>query len=258
MTTTINFVVCSKGGDGKTTLTLALYMIFLQAGFSLVLIDADGNNPTLAPWLGDEVPVEVATFSDDLAQVTKIDIIFQQFLTTPDSFTLVDVGANCIEPLLVSFRDAGLEELCQDKNYQVNIFWPIANQVSLPAALSFFDAIPPNARKFLLRNEGLGQPFDFEELDMPEVQAQLTQRGVIQLTIPALAPKVLDHARTNKASFMRVSNDTKLSALNRSRVFRFIEALKKQIIPHFTDVSQTNTTDPDKRPSQKGKGRSSA
>lgn len=224
MTTTttgknIYWIGGSKGGVGKSMLTLATLDYLMGRGERLLLIECDTSNPDTAKAYCEEL--EVVPISLDEADG------WIQFVNTchdnPESTVVVNTAArnNTAVTQYGQTLDTTLEELGR----KLVTLWVINRQRdSLELLKEFHDAIP-NARIHVVRNAYFGDEKKYELYNTSDLRQTIENNGGKSITLPDLADRVADDIYTRRLSLSAAAKTLPLG--NRAELARWRAEVKR-------------------------------
>lgn len=164
----IHFVMQSKGGVGKSVVSLLLSQYLLKSVDNVHLIDIDPSNKTLASYKNLNVEqINIMKDDEEMVDQSKFDGFLQNFLESENSTFLVDTGSGEFLPfnnyLLLMDIPSTIQEFDKNIYIHVPISYGQAEQDSIKCLIKLADNYP-NVSIVVWENEYFGKPtVDFDK-----------------------------------------------------------------------------------------------
>lgn len=235
----IHFVMQSKGGIGKSVVSMLLSQYFLENVDNVTLIDIDPSNKTLASYKNLNVKqIDIMKDDEELVDQSKFDGFLQNFLEYENATFLVDTGSGEFLPFNSYLTMMDIPSVIQD-DFEKNIYIHVpisygqAEDDSKKCLIKLAESYP-TVPIIVWENEYFGKPTtDFSKTKA--FQAIDNIIGVVKITKLNNDTFEKDFSTMIKQgmTFEEVANDTKtfeLLAKNR------LKKIKKDIFSKVDDV----------------------
>ena len=183
---TIYWIGGSKGGVGKSMVTMAVLDLLLEGERRPLLVECDTSNP------------DVCKAYDRLATTELIDLDqadgWIHLVNTCETQRGGTVVVNTAARNNAGVRQYGqtLEGSLEELGSELVVLWVINRQRdSLELLKEFMDAVP-RARIHVVRNAYFGDERKFEVYQGSKVRESVESRGGLSVTFPELADRVAD------------------------------------------------------------------
>jgi hypothetical protein len=209
----------SKGGVGKSLLTMALLDYVNVRGESALLVECDTSNPDVFKSYKDEVATELINLDERDGWIQLVNICDSH----PESTVLVNTAArnNHSVTNYSGTLAGGLAELQRD----LVSLWVINRQRdSLELLKEFMEAIP-DAQVHVVRNGYFGEEKKFELYNGSKTKEMVESKGGKSVTFPELADRVADDLYTKRLSIAAASKTLPLG--NRMELSRWRGEVKR-------------------------------
>jgi MinD-like ATPase involved in chromosome partitioning or flagellar assembly len=176
----------SKGGVGKSMMTLATLDYLLERGEQVFLVECDSSNPDVWKTYGQQIEGETL----DLDEANGWIRLVNSCDAHRDRLVVINTAArnNLAVTQFGRTLDASLDEL----GAELVAFWMINRQRdSVELLMQFMEAMP-NANVHVVRNGHFGEPHQFELYNASKVREAIEKRGGKSVTLPDLADRVAD------------------------------------------------------------------
>lgn len=216
MTKPIYLVGGSKGGVGKSMVTMALIDYLQQRDKKLLLVETDTTNPDV--WMCYRDEVETATL--DLDEVDGWITLINRCESQPDYPVIINTAARNNQG--VSSHGVTLNSTLDDLQRSLVTLWVINRQRdSLELLKPFMEALP-SAVVHIVRNLYFGESSKFELYNHSRLRETLEQAGGQTLNFPDLADRVSDDLFGQRLSIAKAARDLPLG--NRAELNRWRNA----------------------------------
>ena len=211
----------SKGGVGKSIVTMACVDLLQGAGESVLLIESDTSNPDVWKNYKEEVETELI----DLDQADGWIELVNLCESRPESVVLLNTAAR--NNTGVSAYGETLNSTLAELKRQLVTLWVINTQRdSLELLKSYMDAIP-NACIHVVRNEHLGAENKFELYNSSKIRKEVEERGGKSVNFPKLADRVADDLYNKRLSISEAAKELPLG--NRAELLRWRGEVKRSL-----------------------------
>lgn len=203
----------SKGGVGKSMVTMALIDYLQKKDEGVLLVESDTSNPDVWKAYRDEVESHLLNLDEANGWIELVNVIDAAKDKTPVINTAArnNQGVSKYGDTLAST----LGELSRD----LVVLWVINRQRdSLELLKEFSDAIP-DATVHVVRNGYFGEEEAFELYNGSKVRQSVEAKGGKSLTFPNLADRVSDDIYTKRLSLTRAAKELPIG--NRAELRRW-------------------------------------
>jgi hypothetical protein len=219
MAKNIYLVGGSKGGVGKSTVTMAVLDYLTYHGESVVLIESDTTNPDVAKAYKGSVPIELVNLDEADGWIQLVNV----FDSDPDSSFVINTAAR--NNAGVTAYGETLNSTLADLKRKLVTLWVINRQRdSLELLREYMDAIP-NAAIHAIRNSYFGDERKFELYNGSKIRKSIEERSGKSLTFPELADRVTDDLYTKRMSIDLACKELPLG--NRAELLRWRNEVKR-------------------------------
>jgi hypothetical protein len=190
----IYWVGGSKGGVGKSMMTLATLDHFLERDAKVLLVECDTSNPDVWKAYKDQVEAELVDLdeADGWIQLVNLCDGHREGVVVVNTAARNNVGVRQYGRTL----DSSLEEL----GSKLVALWLINRQRdSLELLKEFMEAVP-KAEVHVVRNGYFGDERKFELYNASKVREAVESRGGKSITLPDLADRVADDLYVKRLS----------------------------------------------------------
>lgn len=209
----------SKGGVGKSMVTMALVDLLVSMGENVLLIESDTGNPDVWKTYKEEVETELI----DLDQVDGWIELVNLCESKPDAIVVINTAAR--NNLGVSAYGETLNSTLAELKRKLVTLWVINRQRdSLELLKGYMDAIP-NAAVHVVRNGHAGEEKKFELYNTSKLRKDVEERGGKSVTFPDLADRVSDDLYSKRLSIAKASKELPIG--NRAELLRWRGEVKK-------------------------------
>ena len=209
----------SKGGVGKSMVSMGLTHFLIESGEKVFLIDADTSNPDVFKSYKDEVDSEIVNLDDADGWVRFVDICDEH----KDSTVVVNTAAR--NNVGVAAYGATLSRSLEELERELVTLWVINRQRdSLELLREFMDAVP-KAAVHVVRNGYFGDEKKFELYNGSKIREEVEGRGGKSITLPDLADRVADDIYSRRISLQVASKELPIG--NRAELGRWRGEVRK-------------------------------
>jgi len=209
----------SKGGVGKSLVTIAMLDYLLQQEESICLVESDTSNPDVCKAYQDEVETELIDLDDVDGWIRLINFCESR----PESIVVINTAARNNKG--VSEYGATLNSTLGDLQRELITLWVINRQRdSVELLMDYMDAIP-DSKVHVLRNLHFGEEHKFELFHGSKTRTRVEERGGLLLSFPDLADRVSDYLYSERLTIERASREMPLG--NRAELSRWRKEVKR-------------------------------
>ena len=215
----IYWVGGSKGGVGKSIMTVATLDYVLERGDKALLVECDTSNPDVWKAYKDQVPAELIDLDEADGWIHLVN--------TCDSHRETVVVVNTAARDNVAVRQYGqtLDSSLEELGTKLVALWVINRQRdSLELLREFTDAVP-KADVHVVRNGYFGDERKFELYNGSKIRESIEGRGGKSVTFPDLADRVADDIYTKRLSLSAAAKTLPIG--NRAELARWRGEVRK-------------------------------
>lgn len=216
----------SKGGVGKSLVSMATVDYLMQREEQVLLIDADTSNPDVWKAYKDVARANLVDLDDADGWIELINLCD----SNPDHVVVVNTAARNNKG--VSAYGATLHQTLPELRRKLLTLWVINRQRdSLELLKEYMDAVP-DAVVHVIRNGYFGEERKFELYNGSKRRALVESRGGLSLTFPDLADRVSDDIYSKRMNIAAAAQELPLG--NRAELLRWRAAAKSVLerLPH--------------------------
>lgn len=209
----------SKGGVGKSLVTMATVDYLQERGEAVLLVESDTSNPDVWKAYKEHAPTELVNLDEADGWIHLVNLCDAH----PDSVVVVNTAAR--NNLGVSAYGETLNSTLAELKRKAVTLWVINRQRDgLELLKGFMEAIP-NAAVHVVRNGHFGEEAKFELYNGSKVRAAVEERGGKSVTFPDLADRVSDDLYSKRMSIAVAAKDMPIG--NRAELARWRGAVGK-------------------------------
>jgi len=209
----------SKGGVGKSLVTMATVDYLLERGESVLLIESDTSNPDVWKAYKDTTETELVDLDEADGWIQLVNVCDSK----PDSVVVINTAARN-NKAVTAYGETLNSTLAELKRKLVTL-WVINRQRdSLELLKEFMDAIP-NTTVHVIRNGYFGEEKKFELYNGSKLRATVESRGGRSVTFPDLADRVSDELYSKRMSISVALKEMPIG--NRAELMRWRSEVKK-------------------------------
>ncbi|WP_443093091.1 nucleotide-binding protein [Duganella callida] len=208
----------SKGGVGKSLVSMATVDYLMQRDEEVLLVDADTSNPDVWKAYKDIVRTDLLDLdkADDWIELINLCD------NNPECIVVINTAARNNKG--VSAYGTTLNGTLSELKRKLVTLWVINRQRdSLELLKEYMDAIP-DAIVHVMRNGYFGEERKFELYNSSKRRTLVEERGGLSLTFPDLADRVSDDIYSKRLSIALAAKDLPLG--NRAELHRWRAAVK--------------------------------
>jgi hypothetical protein len=216
----IIFVGGSKGGVGKSLVSMATIDFLLQRKEKVILIETDDSNPDVFKCYRDEVETHVIDLDKDNEWIKLVDICEAE-----DATVVVNTAAR--NNFGVKKHSGILVDSLPELERELITLWVINNQKdSVELLVDYLESIQ-NGKTHVIKNELFGDDRDFEFYNQCNTRKLIESKGGKSLNFPVLASRVTDEFYKNRLSITKAAIEMPLG--NRAELNRWRNAVKRTL-----------------------------
>lgn len=219
MAKSIYLVGGSKGGVGKSLVTMATVDYLQEQGESVLLIESDTSNPDVWKAYKDSTETELVNLDEADGWIQLVNLCDIK----PDSVVVINTAARNNRG--VSAYGETLNSTLVELKRKLITLWIINRQRdSLELLKEYMEAIP-NAAVHVVRNGYFGEEKKFELYNGSKLRTAVEERSGQSMTFPDLADRVSDDLYSKRMSITEASKELPLG--NRAELARWRSEVKK-------------------------------
>jgi hypothetical protein len=209
----------SKGGVGKSMVTMATVDYLQQQGETVLLIESDTGNPDVWKAYKETTETELVNLDDADGWIQLVNLCDSH----PESVVVVNSAAR--NNLGVSAYGETLNGTLAELKRTLVTLWVINRQRdSLELLKEYMDAIP-NAVIHVFRNGYFGDEKKFELYNGSKLRTAIEERGGKSVTFPDLAGRVSDDLYSKRISIAAALKEFPIG--NRAELSRWRTEVRK-------------------------------
>ena len=209
----------SKGGVGKSMVTMATVDYLQQQGETVLLIESDTGNPDVWKAYRETTETELVNLDDADGWIQLVNLCDSH----PESVVVVNSAAR--NNLGVSAYGETLNGTLAELKRTLITLWVISRQRdSLELLKEYMDAIP-NAVIHVFRNGYFGEEKKFDLYNGSKLRTAIEERGGKSVTFPDLADRVSDDLYSKRISIAAALKEFPIG--NRAELSRWRTEVRK-------------------------------
>ena len=209
----------SKGGVGKSLVTMATIDYLQDKDEKVLLIESDTSNPDVWKSYKDSATTELVNLDDADGWIHLINLCD----SSPESIVVINTAARNNKG--VSAYGETLNSTLAELKRKLVTLWVINRQRdSLELLKEYMDAVP-NAEVHIVRNGHYGDEKKFELYNGSKLRTAVEERGGQSVTFPDLADRVSDDIYIKRLSIAIALKELPLG--NRAELARWRGEVKK-------------------------------
>jgi hypothetical protein len=214
----IYWVGGSKGGVGKSMMTLATLDYLLEQGAKVILVECDTSNPDVWKAYREQTETELIDLDEADGWIHFVNVCDKN----RDKVVVVNTAArnNLAVKKYGQTLDGSLEEL----GSRLVALWVINRQRDSVGLLKQFMVIP-RAEVHVVRNGYFGDEKKFELYNASKVRETVESRGGKSITLPDLADRVADDIYVKRMSLSAAAKTLPIG--NRAELGRWRGEVRK-------------------------------
>ena len=219
MAKSIYLIGGSKGGVGKSLVTMATVDYLQERGESVLLIESDTSNPDVWKAYKESTETELINLDEADGWIQLVNLCDSK----PDSVVVINTAARNNKG--VSTYGETLNSTLAELKRKLVTLWVINRQRdSLELLKEYMDAIP-NSAVHVVRNGHFGEEKKFELYNGSKLRTAVEERGGKSVTFPDLADRVSDDIYSKRMSIAIALKELPIG--NRAELTRWRNEVKK-------------------------------
>ena len=219
MAKSIYLIGGSKGGVGKSLVTMATVDYMQERGESVFLVESDTSNPDVWKAYKESVKTQLINLDEADGWIQLVNLCD----SNPDDVVVINTAARNNKG--VSAYGETLNSTLAELKRKLVTLWVINRQRdSLELLKGFMEAIP-NAAIHVVRNGHFGEENKFELYNSSKLRAAIEERGGQSVTFPDLADRVSDDLYSKRMSIAVALKELPIG--NRAELTRWRNEVKK-------------------------------
>jgi hypothetical protein len=211
----------SKGGVGKSLVTMAVLDQLLEQGQSVLFIESDTSNPDVWKAYKDTVVAHLLDLDEADGWIELVNACD----SAPESIAVVNTAARNNRG--VSAYGQTLSSTLGELKRALVTLWVINRQRDSLELLKEYMTALPNAQVHVVRNGYFGDEKKFELYNGSKVRKAVEDHGGTSVTFPDLADRVSDDIYSKRLSIARASQELPLG--NRAELSRWKGEVAKML-----------------------------
>jgi len=221
MAKSIYLIGGSKGGVGKSFVTMAMVDYLQERGESVLLIESDTSNPDVWKAYKDSTETELVNLDEADGWIQLVNLCDSK----PDRVVVINTAARNNKG--VSDYGETLNSTLAELKRKLVTLWVINRQRdSLELLKEYMEAMPDTA-VHVVRNGYFGEEKKFELYNGSKLRAAVEERGGQSLTFPDLADRVSDDIYSKRMSIAVALKELPIG--NRAELTRWRNEVKKML-----------------------------
>ncbi len=215
----IYWVGGSKGGVGKSMVTMALIDSLAAREEELMLIECDTSNADVWKDYGEQVQAQLVNLDEADGWIHLVNICDER----KGSTVVINTAAR--NNLAVTKYGSTLDSTLEELKRQLVTLWVINRQRDSLELLKEFAEAMPHALLHVLRNSHFGEEGKFELYNGSKIRKEMEERGGHSITFPDLADRVADDIYTKRLSIVAAASALPIG--NRAELARWRAEVRK-------------------------------
>jgi hypothetical protein len=209
----------SKGGVGKSMMTVVLLDYLIDAGEKVFLVECDTSNPDVWKAYSEKLNGELIDLdkADGWIRLVNVCDAHRGGVVVVNTAARNNLAVSHYGPTL----DASLDEL----GATLVALWMINRQRDSLELLTEFMAAMPSADVHVVRNGYFGEEGKFELYNTSEVRQSIESRGGKSVTLPDLADRVADDIYSQRLALSDAAKTLPIG--NRAELGRWRREVRK-------------------------------
>ena len=203
MSKPIYLVGGSKGGVGKSMVTMALIDYLQGNGESVVLIETDTSNPDVWKTYGESTKGELVNLEEADGWIKLINICGDD--SNKESTIVINTRAANNQG--VQKYGETLNSTLEELGRTLIALWVINRQRDSLELLKDFREALPNALVHVVRNGYFGEESKYQLYNGSKIRAAVEEKGGKSLTFPDMADLLADDIYTKRLTIAKASAD---------------------------------------------------
>ncbi len=184
----------SKGGVGKSMMTLATIDYLLERGEKVLLVECDTSNPDVWKAYREQIDTELVDLDEADGWIHLVNVCDR----SREKVVVVNTAAR--NNLAVTKYGQTLDSSLEELGSRLVALWVINRQRDSVGLLKQFMEAIPRAEVHVVRNGYFGDEKKFELYNGSKVREAVESRGGQSITLPDLADRVADDIYVKRLS----------------------------------------------------------
>ena len=211
----------SKGGVGKSMVSMAIIDYLQEQDESVLLIESDTSNPDVWKNYGECVETQLLDLDEADGWIQLVNLCDSK----PECIVVINTAARNNQG--VSAYGATLNSTLAELKRDLVTLWVINRQRdSLELLKEYMDAIPDSILH-VVRNGYFGEEKKFELYNNSKIRTAVESRGGLSLNFPDLADRVSDDIYSKRLSIAKALKELPIG--NRAELARWKTEVKKTL-----------------------------
>jgi hypothetical protein len=219
MSKNIYFVGGSKGGVGKSIVSMALANYLKESGEKVLLIDSDTSNPDVWKSYNSSYNCQLIDLDDGDGWVHLVNLCD----ANNDSVVVINSAARNTAGI-VKYAET-LNSTLAELNRKLTTLWVINRHRDSLELLKEYIGAMQNSKINVIRNSYFSEEKKFELYNNSNIRTAIEAKGGKSLTFPDLADRVTDDLYTNRMTIEAVLKESSIG--NRAEIMRWRNEVKK-------------------------------
>lgn len=221
MAKSIYLIGGSKGGVGKSLVTMATVDYLQDRGESVLLIETDTSNPDAWRSYKDSIETSLINMDEANGWIELVNLCDEK----PDSVVVVNTAARNNNG--VNAYSGTLSGTLKELKRKLVTLWVINRQRDSLELLKEYMTALQTTDIHVVRNGHFGEEKKFELYNESNLRASVEERGGRSLTFPDLADRVSDDIYNKRLSITRALKELPIG--NRAELTRWRNEVKKMM-----------------------------
>jgi hypothetical protein len=209
----------SKGGVGKSMVTMALVDYLQEHNAPILLIESDTSNPDVAKTHNNTAQIELINLDEAEGWIELVNLCDNK----QDSLVIINSAARNSEG--VTTYGEILNNSLSKLNRKLITLWVINRQRDSLELLKEYMAAMPESIIHVVRNGHFGEEKKFEIYNQSTIRTQVEGRGGKSITFPDLADRVSDDIYNKRLSIAEALKELPIG--NRAELNRWQNQFRK-------------------------------
>ncbi|VWC37706.1 Iron-sulfur cluster carrier protein [Burkholderia lata] len=205
----------SKGGVGKSMVTMALIDYLQGNGESVVLIETDTSNPDVWKTYGESTKGELVNLEDADGWIKLINICGDE----DNKESTIVINTRAANNQGVQKYGETLNSTLEELGRTLIALWVINRQRDSLELLKDFREALPNALVHVVRNGYFGEESKYQLYNGSKIRTAVEENGGKSLTFPDMADLLADDIYTKRLTIAKASADLPIG--NRAELKRW-------------------------------------
>jgi hypothetical protein len=211
----------SKGGVGKSLVTMATIDYLQEQGENVLLVESDTSNPDVWKNYQYSIDTELLNLDEANGWIQLVNLCDKR----PDSIVVINTAARNSRG--VTAYGATLNSTLLELRRKLVTLWVINRQRDSLELLKEYMTAIPNAAIHVVRNGHYGEENKFELYNSSKLRTAVEERGGKSVTFPDLADRVSDDLYSQRMSIAVASKELPIG--NRAELSRWRAEVKKML-----------------------------